>query len=254
MEKLPLKNEVLLSASALDPRARGHEVALHALLKLPKLVTNVAAEIDRVKYEREFRFYQVDQHLPSPECAVDDWWIGVEATGRYSNLPNMALAVLTCFHGPLVESSFNIMGDLMGGRHFGMELPTYSALQTVKYRLGMERGDELRQQSAIKLLAVPNPVLDHPPRNLMNNMKLAYSTYSKAKQCASGGLRDELKQLGVPAQPKTSKRKAQQEQSREAKRLKTVHLQSLIRKRECARRKPRSDRKQRRKSRQQNGQ
>ena len=71
MEKLPLKNEVLLSASALDPRARGHEVALHALLKLPKLVTNVAAEIDRVKYEREVRFYQVDQHLPSPECAVD---------------------------------------------------------------------------------------------------------------------------------------------------------------------------------------
>ena len=28
MEKLALKNEVLLSASALDPRTRGHEVAL----------------------------------------------------------------------------------------------------------------------------------------------------------------------------------------------------------------------------------
>ena len=34
-----------------------------------------------------------------------------------------------------------------------MELPTYSALQTVKYRLGMEKEDELRQESAIKLLA-----------------------------------------------------------------------------------------------------
>ena len=185
---------------------------------------------------------------------MDQWWIAVEATGRYSNLPKMALAVLTCFHGPLVESSFNIMGDLMGGRNFRMELPTYSALQTVKYRLGMEKEDELRQESAIKLLAVPNPVLDHPPRNLMRNMKLAYSTYSKAKQSASEGLRDELKQLGVPAQPTTSKRKAQQQQSREAKRLKTFHLQSLIRKRECASRKARIDRKQRRKGRQQSGQ
>ena len=80
-------------------------VALHALLKLTKLVANVAAQIVRVKYER---------------------W------------PKMALAVLTCFHGPLVKSSFNIMGDLMGGRNFRMEQPTYSALQTVKYRLGME--------------------------------------------------------------------------------------------------------------------
>ena len=184
---------------------------------------------------------------------MDQWWIAVEATGRYSNLPKMALAVLTCFHGPLVESSFNIMGDLMGGRNFRMELPTYSALQTVKYRLGMEE-DELRQESAIKLLAIPNPVLDHPPRNLMRNMKLAYSTYSKAKQSASEGLRDELKQLGVPAQPTTSKRKAQQQQSREAKRLKTLHLQSLIRKSECASRKARIDRKQRRKGRQQSGQ
>ena len=254
MEKLPLKNEVLLSASALDPRARGHEVALHALLKLPKLVANVAAQIDRVKYEREVRIYQVDQHLPSPECAVDQWWIAVEATGRYSHLPKMALAVLTCFHGPLVESSFNIMGDLMGGRNFRMELPTYSALQTVKYRLGMEKEDELRQESAIKLLAVPNPVLDHPPRNLMKNMKLAYSTYSKAKKSASEGLRDELKQLGVPEQPTTSKRKAQQEQSRDAKRLKTLHLQSLIRKRECASKKAQTDRTQRRKGRQQSGQ
>ena len=68
----------------------------------------------------------------------------------------------------------------MEGRNFRMELPTYSALQTVKYRLGMEKEDELQQESAIKLLAAPNPVLDHTPRKLMKNMKLAYSTYSKA--------------------------------------------------------------------------
>ena len=69
MEKLPLKNEVLLSA-------RGHEVALPCSSQATEMVANVAAQIVRVKYER---------------------W------------PKMALAVLTCFHGPLVKSSFNIM-------------------------------------------------------------------------------------------------------------------------------------------------
>ena len=138
----------------------------------------------------EVRDYQVDQRLPNPACAIDEWWMAVEGEGTYPNLTKTALAVLTCFHGPLVEGSFNIMGDLMGGRNFRVELPTYSGLETVKYRLGMERSSEQTRDAAIKLLAVDNPVLAHPPRNLMRNMKLAYITHSTVKQNTREGMQN----------------------------------------------------------------
>ena len=43
--------------------------------------------------------------------AVNEWWMAVESEG-------------------------------MGGRNFRVELPTYSSLQAVMYRLGMERSSE----------------------------------------------------------------------------------------------------------------
>ncbi|KAI0241756.1 hypothetical protein LSAT2_019618 [Lamellibrachia satsuma] len=135
-----------------------------ALLTLPKLISNVVSKIDVARYDREVRDYQVDQRLPNAACAIDEWWTAVEGEGKYPNLTKMALAVLTCFHGPLVEGSFNIMGDVVGGRNFRVELPTYSDLETVKYRLGMERSSEQTRDAAIKLLAVDNPVLAHPPK------------------------------------------------------------------------------------------
>jgi hypothetical protein len=41
-------------------------------------------------------------------------------------------AALSCFHGPLVESSFNVMGEIMDKSTTNMDIETYCALQTVK--------------------------------------------------------------------------------------------------------------------------
>ena len=57
MNKFNLRNEILMSASALDPRAQSHEMPLQSLLKFPKLVTNVASQMDFSKYDREVRLY-----------------------------------------------------------------------------------------------------------------------------------------------------------------------------------------------------
>ena len=47
----------------------------------------------------------------------------------------MSLALLTIFHGPRVESSFSVMGDIMDKKSGRMNVSTYSAIQTVKYSL-----------------------------------------------------------------------------------------------------------------------
>ena len=47
----------------------------------------------------------------------------------------MSLALLTIFHGPRVESSFSVMGDVMDKKSGRMNVSTYSAIQMVKYSL-----------------------------------------------------------------------------------------------------------------------
>ena len=45
-EKLPLTNNVLQAASALDPEARGHSLTLQFLKQLLKLVTNILSDVE----------------------------------------------------------------------------------------------------------------------------------------------------------------------------------------------------------------
>ena len=45
----------------------------------------------------------------------------------------LSLATLTDFHGPRVESSFSVMGDVMDKKSGRMNVSAYSAIQTVKY-------------------------------------------------------------------------------------------------------------------------
>ena len=44
-------------------------------------------------------------------------------------------AALSVFHGARVESSFNVMGDVMDKKSSQMNMETYSSFQDVKYGL-----------------------------------------------------------------------------------------------------------------------
>ena len=138
-------------------------------------------------------------------------------------------------------------------KEFGtIELPTYSSLQTVKYWLGMESSSEQMHDAPMKLLAVDNHVLDHPRKNLMRNMNLAYITHSKVKQGARKGMQNGLQQRSIAGQATLmSKCKAQEQKTKDAKRLKTLHLHYVMKKRKHTRQKATSDRNDREKRRQQ---
>ena len=59
----------------------------------------------------------------------------------------MSLALLTIFHGPRVESSFSVMGDVMDKKSGRMNEPTYSAIRTVKYSLNAKTSHAFRPKS-----------------------------------------------------------------------------------------------------------
>ena len=66
---------------------------------------------------------------------VDVWWNKVRQSDKYPVLSKMVLALCTIFHGPTVESCFNIMGDIINPHTSRMSISLYNAYQTVKYHL-----------------------------------------------------------------------------------------------------------------------
>ena len=229
LSKMPLDNKVLKATSALDPRGRTHESALSALLKLPKLATNVASKIDRKEYDAEARAYQIDTRLPvTADQPVQKWWMAIQGTGRYPNLCKMALALLTCFHGPLVEGSFNVMSDILTGRGSRMYVETYSAIQTVKYRLRKEKMSHNRPEAAITAFKKKDPVFDHPGKVLVRNMKMAHHSHVVQANQVKEKAQEIQKALQLPKPSGLSKRKAKQCVSAAVKKAKVAHLHGLL--------------------------
>ncbi|KAL1249185.1 hypothetical protein QQF64_020190 [Cirrhinus molitorella] len=81
--------------------------------------------------------YGVDQSLPTftdEEDAVS-WWADVSDTGRYPALTKTAQTALSVFHGPLIESSFSYMSEIIDSKSGSMSISTLSAIQTVKHTM-----------------------------------------------------------------------------------------------------------------------
>jgi len=147
-KKLPITNKVIHAMAAFDPCSSHSGDSFSAFEQLPDLVTNVlTVDVDQLgtiddkstsasmeveqeskvtnlkdSYKREVRkFCSSVDHPPAEEddveTKIDEWWakIGqsVGQSGKYPILHRMVSSLLTCFHGPAVESSFSSMKDVM---------------------------------------------------------------------------------------------------------------------------------------------
>lgn len=90
---------------------------------------------------------------------------------KYQLLYNTVPALLTCFLGPNVESSFNLMGNIMDKRPSRLKVDRLAAIQTVKYAL--EASWNLVVQSFSRKDKLHTPV----SKNLCRLMKLALAKY-----------------------------------------------------------------------------
>lgn len=128
--KLSLQSVVLQSLSAVDPVVRGHSQTAVHLRKLLELMSHLLpCDIDA---DQDILRYNVDQALPSFEEGGDvvQWWACVFKTGKYPALSQAVKAALSIFHGPLVESSFSGMGNIIDPKSTSMKISTFSAVQT----------------------------------------------------------------------------------------------------------------------------
>ncbi|KAG5286163.1 hypothetical protein AALO_G00011670 [Alosa alosa] len=126
--KLPLKSKTLQALSSIDPVVRGHSQAVTQLKELANILKHlVPTECDP---SLDILRYNVDPNLPNYQDGDDivKWWAHVFRLEKYPALTQVVRGALSIFHGPLVEASFSLMGDVM-------RIATFNAVQTVKYTL-----------------------------------------------------------------------------------------------------------------------
>ena len=133
-KKMPVSNVTLKYISAVDPAARGHSLTLRYMLKLPGLVLNVLKEDQLAAFQLEARNFQVESKLPpyAEGQRVDEWWGQVAATNNFNHLARVCLALLTCFDGPQVESTFSVMSQILDPQSARLNITSLHAIQTVK--------------------------------------------------------------------------------------------------------------------------
>lgn len=150
--KLPLKSKTLQALSSIDPVVRGHSQAVTQLKELARIMKHlVPLESD---ITQEIIRYNVDPNLAKYEDGDDivKWWAHVMSLGKYPALSQVIRGALSIFHGPLVESSFSLMGDVIDAKRSSMKISTFDAVQTFKYVLrsrgktgiGMFKRDDIK--------------------------------------------------------------------------------------------------------------
>ena len=122
-----MENEFLKSVSAIDPQLirSPHSLALKRFLNLPSCIKVLSNDQEEV-YEKEVRKLLSSSNLPESgdlECLV--WWKLIKHS--YPCLLKVVIAALSVFHGLRVESSFNVMGDVMDKKSSQMNMETYSS-------------------------------------------------------------------------------------------------------------------------------
>lgn len=175
LEKMPLQNKILKSSAFLDPRTAMTSQSLKYLGRLPDLVKNVIRDNTTAdQYDLELRKFQ-DDDLPAFEDGdrIDKWWSEIQRCGRYPQLSRMALALLTCFHGPQVENSFSAMNNIINEKTPSLDLSTYSALQSVRYNL------KAANKSAIQFFRKEDPIHDRVDPALVKNMASSRAQYTE---------------------------------------------------------------------------
>ncbi|KAG1698564.1 hypothetical protein GQR58_005730 [Nymphon striatum] len=215
---LPLSNPLLRCLSALDPLARGHSATKNALEKQGELCSHFLTEEEEQSLPLEAHKFQVDTSISAAdeETKVDNWWTDIMKSKKYPALTKLARVDLSCFHGPMVESSFNTMGHILGTRSTRMNIKIFSAIQTVKYDL------RARNTTATSLFKKGDIKHNKVDGLLCCHMKSAVSCYKEEQLKRQGekNRKSEALQLKkVPLTARTKEKQVQQETAREARRM-----------------------------------
>lgn len=174
--KMPITNRFLKAVSTIDPALRQHSYSLQLMKELPGHVQNVITTDEREPYELEVQRYHIDSiRRPNENEDIDAWWIDIQRSQKYPLLSKMALSLLTCFHGPKVESRFSLMNNILTPESSTMNVSTFSAIQTVKYELSAKK------KSSVALFRKNDFLKDPVEKNLCKNLRTSCKRYTEEK-------------------------------------------------------------------------
>lgn len=183
--KLPLNSPTLQALSAIDPLAWGHSTTVHHLQRLTSdemLGHWVPSDCD---VYGEILRYNVDSSLEQLiDSDIVDWWTSLLEMEKYPALCAVVSAALSIFHGPMVESSFSAMNDIIDVKSNRTEMLTYGAVQTTRYAI------KTTGKSAIELFCRDDIKSGQVDRRLCKNL---LSSAHRDKQRRKANL--EAKQL-----------------------------------------------------------
>lgn len=223
---LPLDNTLLRAMSAIDPEARGHSETGKALNTLGVLLEKFLSDGQQESLSLEIVRFQVDSSIRAPEIGerVDTWWKPILKANRYPALSKMVTVCLSCFHGPMVESSFNTMGDVIDIRSTRMRTTTYSAMQTVRYAM------RSRGQSALQIFKKGDIKHDTVDKHLVHNLRSAASSYKKEKELLKQQAEEKQQRLQQQQVQLASRAQQKRDLDAAAKVARLAHLRAQKRK------------------------
>ena len=147
MLKMPIDNKTLRWMTALDPDLVNHSQTSSALKRLASCLPNVFSDEQNGQLAEEIDKYCVDPQVKdvrlefNEEDRIDTgFWtkvfkIKTFTEVRYPMLKKLVMALLTIFSGPLIESTFNIMDDIIEKDRTQLTVVNYEAVAIVKTSL-----------------------------------------------------------------------------------------------------------------------
>ena len=132
-------------------------------------------------------------------------------------MSKLVFALLSCFHGPQVEGSFNTMGDIIDPKSYRMQVHTYSAVQTVKYGL------RATKKCAVEYFHRAEVLHDKLDTNLARNMQKSYKLYNAEQQKNREAQEAKRKAMNVAVVGKQSKQKAKAVMDAAEKKARMAH-------------------------------
>ena len=223
-KKMPVNNILLKHLSALDPAVRGHSPAMQYMKALPDLAPNVLDDEDLQTYALDVQRFHIDGSLPiaSTDTRLDSWWAQVFDTGKFPALSKMVSALLSCFHGPQIEGSFSIMGNVITTQTACMGVKTLDAIQSVKYSL------KASEKAAVQYFKKNDHLHSSVDSKLVCNMTCAHKRYHAELDIVKEQRDAKKARLHIAKEKAQTKKDSKEVNINAARKARKVHRKALL--------------------------
>ena len=153
---------------------------------------------DLKTYTLEVQRFHTDStlHVALLDTRLDTWWALVFQTGKFPALSKMVAALLSCVHGPQVEGSFSVMGNVITTKPACLGIKTFDAIQSVKYSL------KASETSTVQFFKKSDHLHNSVDSRLVCDMTCVYKRYHEDAKKKCKAKRAKLELAKEKAQPK----------------------------------------------------